>query len=65
MPSISKRWAEIERLLDQVLGQREAREQQRVAKIVRQRARHSARTTGSTLSGVSATRSPKARRSDR
>ena len=41
MRAIPKRWAEIERLLDQVLDQREARERQRVA-IVRQSARHRA-----------------------
>jgi hypothetical protein len=58
----SKRWAQIEQLLDQVLDQREAREQALAAKLERLRVRQSARRTNSTSSGERVVPSPKRRR---
>jgi len=49
----SKRWTRIEPLLDQVLDQRETREQA-LAKLKRLRVRKSARPTNPTPSGASA-----------
>ena len=44
----SERWKRIDRLLDQILDPREVREQERVAKIIRQRSRNSAWPSDST-----------------
>jgi hypothetical protein len=55
------RWKRIEDLLGQVLDDREHRERERVAKILRQRAQHSAWHGGATPSGIN-TAPPKPRR---
>ena len=58
----SERWTGIDRLLDQILDQREAREQVRVTKIIRQRSSNFRRAGSSKPSGASAMLPPKPRR---